>query len=104
MSRRNGPAARVAIDPAVFVGYIDSLSAYHVGGFPRRRRLCIQGTAVLENDARMIRRWRTGKIEGITVRSAEDLLGRYGLSLADYSTYCYRGNLNPTIRGGLPHG
>ena len=98
---RGGPASRVAIDPAVFVAYIDEVSAYHVGGYPVRRRLCIHGTPVLENDARMIRRWRTGKIEGITVRSAEDMLGRYGLSLADYITNCQRLNVKPTIRGGL---
>lgn len=99
--RRGGPASRVAVDPAALLGYVDSLAAYHVGGYPVRRRLCIHGTPIRENDARMIRRWRSGTIEGVTVKSTEGMLGRYGLGLHDFVTYCHRHRIKPTIRGGI---
>jgi hypothetical protein len=75
---RLGPKA--PINPASLVYMIDDHSDYITSGTPKRRRLCINGIAVSETDARMIRRWRAGKIKGVTIKSADALLHRYGLT------------------------
>ena len=41
---------------------------------------CINGHPISDNDARMIRRWRVGKIQGVTQKSADALLQRYQLT------------------------
>ena len=77
MSRRLGP--KTNYEPGRLVGYIDAHSGYVTSGTPKRRRLTINGIAVSETDARMIRRWRAGKIQGVTAKSADALLKRYRL-------------------------
>jgi hypothetical protein len=77
MTRRGGPKTQV--DPAVLVEYLDKRSSYVTGGTPKRRRLTINCIPVSETDARMIRRWRAGKIQGVTQKSADALLARYNL-------------------------
>lgn len=97
----NGPAARRAVNPEPFVAYLTSLENYIVDGEPRRRRLCINGIPVSESDARMIRRWRKGDIEGITVAAAAQLLRRYGKTPFQYSSWCAMLHYEPTIRGAI---
>lgn len=75
---RGGPKAPVL--PAAIVAQLDHHSTYEVTGHPRRRRLHINGIPVADNDARMIRRWRSGTIKGVTVKSANALLARHNLS------------------------
>lgn len=99
---RGGPAARNAINPHALVLFVDAWSEYVVSGWPKRTRLTVNGIAIAENDARMIRRWRVGQIKGVTVRSASTLLKRYGLTLGQYATYCKQNNFAPTLRGKLP--
>ncbi len=77
MARRGGPRTTVA--PFQLVALLDAHSDYRTGDIPKRRRLCINGIAVTETDARMIRRWRAGKIQGVTAKSANALLSRYNL-------------------------
>ncbi len=77
MGRRGGPRTTVA--PWHLVALLDAHSDYRTGGHPRRRRLCINGIAVTDTDARMIRRWRAGKIQGVTAKTANALLSRYNL-------------------------
>jgi hypothetical protein len=69
--------ARLA--PDELVALLDAHTTYVVSGYPYRRRRCINGIAVSETDARMIRRWRAGTIRGVTATSAEGLLKRYRL-------------------------
>lgn len=75
---RLGPKA--PLEPARLVELIDRHSEYVVSGHPRRRRLCINGIPITDTDARMIRRWRTGTIKGVTLKSADALLERYDLN------------------------
>jgi hypothetical protein len=97
----NGPAARRAVNPEAFVAYLTSLESYVVDGVPRRRRLCINGIPVSEADARMIRRWRSGRIEGITVGAAAALLRRYGKTPLQFASWCAILHEAPTIRGSI---
>jgi hypothetical protein len=97
----NGPAARRAIHPCNFVAYLDAKSSYIIDGPPRRRRLCINGIPVTPADARMIRRWRQGNIEGITIPCGAALLRRYSLTPLQFSAWCAILHLVPTIRGSL---
>ncbi len=78
MTRRAGP--RTSVDPEELVGCLDDASTYVVGGTPNRRRLCINGIPISASDQRMIRRWRAGKIQGVTAKSANALLARYNLN------------------------
>jgi len=97
----NGPAARRAFDPDHFEAYLAGKSSYVTDGTPRRRRLCINGTPVSESDARMIRRWRTGQIEGITIEAGAALLRRYGLTPRQYAAWCAKLSYPPMLRGIL---
>lgn len=97
----NGPASRRAVNPDAFVAYLTSLESYMVDGEPRRRRLCINGKPVSESDARMIRRWRAGGIEGITVTAAAALLRRYDKTPFQFAAWCVIVRQAPTIRGSI---
>lgn len=97
----NGPAAKRAVNPDAFVAYLTSLESYVVDGEPRRRRLCINRIPVSESDARVIRRWRAGDIEGITVASAAQLLRRYGKTPFQFTAWCATLHYKPTIRGSI---
>lgn len=98
----NGPAAKRAVNPEAFVDFLTAKEHYRVDGLPRRRRLCINGVWVSENDARMIRRWRSGKIEGITLDAATAMLQRYNLTLLQYAAWCGTLHVAPMLRGQLP--
>lgn len=102
MSSRGGPAARNAINPAALVCFIDEWSEYVTGGWPKRKRLTINGTAVAENDARVIRRWRQGNIAGVTINAARGVLGRHDLTLEMFAVYCEQMDFRATLRGKLP--
>lgn len=97
MSRR-GPAANLALSPAVLVAFIDDASQLVTDGIPRRQRLHINCRPVSANDARVIRRWRSGSINGVTKGAAEKLLATYGMTLTDLARfspdYVLRGHLN----------
>lgn len=85
MARSKGRAARVAVDPETFISFLDTNTAIVTGGSPRRTRRILNGHTIGQaNDGRMIRRWRSGQIEGITKQSAENFLGRYGLTFQDF--------------------
>lgn len=77
MPRRAGP--RTIIEPAILLELLDDHAEYVVGGHPVRRRLHINGVPVGDSDARMIRRWRAGTIQGVTAKSANALLQRHRL-------------------------
>lgn len=97
-----GPAAKRAIDPASFVDFLDTQAGYVKGGHPVRNRRCINGVPVTESDLRVIRRWRTGVNDGITIRTAGKLLTRYSLTLGNFQAWAFVNNRKTTIRGGLP--
>jgi hypothetical protein len=97
----NGPASRRAVDPDALVDYLTAKQHYVEDGTPKRRRLCINGIPVSANDARMIRRWRSGRIEGITVGAAAALLRRYDLTPFQYAAWCATLGRRPTIRGSI---
>lgn len=75
--RRGGP--RTSVDPTELVAQLDAHSEYVTGGHPVRTRLHINGVPVSDTDARMIRRWRAGKIKGVTAKAADAMLQRYRL-------------------------
>lgn len=76
-----GRAARFAYSAADLVALLDSHTTYELGGTPRRKRRLINGVALdQDTDARIIRRWRSGQIEGVTKAAAERMLGKVGLS------------------------
>lgn len=94
-----GRAARVAIDPETFISFIDTNTAVVTGGSPRRTRRLLNGIIVDQsNDGRMIRRWRSGTIEGITQPSAESFLSRYDLTLQDFVLWSLMAAREPFIR------
>jgi len=102
MTRRPvGPAARFAYDPAVLVAYLDVASGYLNGGNPRRRRLHINLRSVSDSDRRVIRRWRSGKIAGVTADSATALLERYGLPIDLFVTWAQGQGCEPVLRGQM---
>lgn len=80
---RRGPTAKV--DPGKLVDFLDTHTAYVTGGHPVRRRKSINGVAVIENDNRMIRRWRKGDITGVTESSARALLRRYNINPREFT-------------------
>ena len=82
---RGGPKAPVK--PSVLVAFLDSWSEYRVSGHPRRNRLYINGTPITDHDARMIRRWRSGTIAGVTLKTTRTLLDRYSLTYDMLVTY-----------------
>lgn len=102
MPNRGGPASRNAINPAALVSFVDAWSEYMNGGYPRRNRLLVNGTPITETDARMVRRWRKGDIEGVTLKSARTLLDRYGLTFDMLVTYCDQTEQSHLLRGSLP--
>jgi hypothetical protein len=81
---RRGPKAN--IDPAALVAFLDARSEHRAGGVPNRLRKFINGVAVSETDARMIRRWRAGKIAGVTESSARALLRRHNIDPKEFTT------------------
>lgn len=90
MKRRGGPTSRFAYDPTVVVRYLDDNSEYILSGEPTRRRRCINGIPVdPDTDARVIRRWRSGQIEGVTRKAADRLLTKFGLSAHDLELWSY---------------
>lgn len=98
----SGPATRRAVNPEPFVDFITGLESYVMDDRPpRRKRLCINGIPVSDTDARMIRRWRSGKIEGITVEAAAALLRRYGKTPFQFAAWCATLHLAPTLRGSI---
>lgn len=81
---RRGPKTTIA--PAVLLAFLDARSEHRRGGTPNRERKFINGVAVRENDARMIRRWRAGKIAGVTESSARALLRRHNINPKEFLT------------------
>lgn len=96
-----GPASRFAYDPAVLVAYLDSHSTHNLGGFPQRRRHAINGTWVDSHDARIIRRWRSGVTEGVTLKAASDLLDHYDLTLHTFESWAIAQDRRAVKRGQL---
>lgn len=82
MSRR-GP--RATVSPAELVAFLDTHSVTRTGGTPNRLRKFINGVAVSETDARMIRRWRAGTIQGVTESSARALLRRFNINPREFN-------------------
>ena len=81
---RRGPKA--SVDPARLVRILDGFSYHEVGGHPVLLRKFINGQAVSETDARMIRRWRAGTIQGVTKSSARAILRRHNLDPRGFIT------------------
>ncbi len=81
---RRGPKARIA--PGHLVEFLDTRSEHRTDGVPCRTRKFINGTPVSETDARMIRRWRAGKIQGVTESSARALLRRHNINPREFTT------------------
>jgi hypothetical protein len=75
---------RARIDPAALVAFLDTYSKHTVGGHPVRERKTINGEAISETDARMIRRWRKGDIKGVTEDSARALLRRFKINPKEF--------------------
>lgn len=96
-----GPGSKVALDPAVLVAFVESLSWYVVDGIPRRRRLLINNRRVCDLDARIIRRWRSGTIASVTVDAASKLLANHDLTLQDLKAYAAVSHQKHVLRGQL---
>jgi hypothetical protein len=97
MSR--GRAARVAIDPETFLAYLDERTSTITAGSPRRTRRILNGHTIDQaNDGRMLRRWRSGTIEGITQPAVERFLARYDLTFNDFTLWAATGGLRTFIR------
>lgn len=83
MPSRSGPRAKV--NPAELVAFLDARSDTRAGGTPNRIRKFINNTVVSETDARMIRRWRAGTIQGVTESSARALLRRHNINPREFN-------------------
>lgn len=97
-----GRAARKAINPEALVAFIDEHTEYRTDGFPRRKRRYINGKPQTADHARIIRRWRSGGIVGVTVQAANDLLAAYNLRLDRFSVWAAEHNLPAMTRGTIP--
>jgi hypothetical protein len=77
--------ARPLLDPKHLTEFVQANTEYVASGFPRRERRFINGRPLLDRDtdARVLRRWATSS-GGVRPKAAERLLGRYGLTLADF--------------------
>lgn len=85
---RTGSTAKRAIDPVVLVAFLDERTTYVVDGTPPRRTRRLNGHRVSQDgDARIIRRWRSGRFDGVTVPAVKALLDRYSLPLSELETF-----------------
>lgn len=90
MKRQGGPTSRFAYDPATLVAYLDAQTDYVTQGEPTRTRRVIGLVPVdPDTDARVIRRWRSGVIEGVTKAAAARLLEKFGLTTDTYEWWAY---------------
>lgn len=99
MTPRGGPAARRALDPAVVVAYLDSLTAYESGGHPRRTRRLVNGRSMSINHSRVVRRWRTTPPDGVTLSAVSNLLRTHKLKLNDLVVWAAAQGVEPILRG-----
>lgn len=95
----HGPTARRAINPDAFLAYITAKESYIEDGTPKRKRLCINRIPVSDSDARMIRRWRQGNIQAISIPSGAALLRRYSLTPLTFTRWCAILHMDPMLRG-----
>lgn len=90
MKRRGGPTSRFAYDPQILVQYLDAHADYLETGSPVRRKRVINRVPVeADTDARVIRRWRSGAIEGVTRKAADKLLTKFNLSTDGLEMWAY---------------
>jgi len=94
-----GRGNRFAYDARTFVAFLDSETEYILDGVPARLRRSINFTPIdQDTDARSIRRWRSGRVAGVTKPAAERLLMKVGLTLGDYTAWANARRLNPILR------
>lgn len=75
-----GQAARFAYDPAVVVAFLDAYTA-RAAAIGLRPYTTLNAKRLFEDDARIIRRWRSGAIKGVTYHAVSSLLLRYDLKV-----------------------
>lgn len=99
---RTGRTAKAAIDPKVLVAFIDECTTYLVDGIPSRKTRRLNGRRVSQDiDARMIRRWRSGRFDGVTVPAARSLLERYGLPIRELQDFATDNGHELMLRGAI---
>ena len=97
-----GAAARAAIDPAVLTAFLDERTTYIVDGVPARRTRRLNGRRLnVDIDARIMRRWRSGRHKSVTVRAAENLLTRYGLEMSELQQFAHTNGHELMLRGSI---
>lgn len=72
-----------AVDPATFVEFVALRDLVWTTGSPRRARRFINRRPVAADDARRLRRWRSGQLPWISMRAASEFLDRYDLLFAE---------------------
>ena len=96
-----GCTARVALDPALLLRFIDSKTEFRVEGHPARRRKFVNGFPLASTtDSRTLRRWRS-RGGTVSVQSARRLLAHYRLDLDQFKYWCEARDIEPTVRGTL---
>lgn len=94
-----GRAARFAYDPKVIVAFLDHHTTRERCGTPTRMRRLINGKSITQDvDARTIRRWRQGRIEGATREAVKRIFRRTGLTLQEFHDWAEANNLDPVLR------
>jgi hypothetical protein len=73
---------RKYIHPETFVNFIHTNTSMR--DVNSRRCKCINMIPISPNDNRVLRRWRSGDVQRITIKAAEAFLDRYGLTLTNY--------------------
>jgi hypothetical protein len=70
------------VHPETFVNFIHTNTSTRLVN--ARRCKCINMVPISPNDNRILRRWRSGSVQRITPKAAEEFLGRYGLTMTNY--------------------
>lgn len=97
-----GSTAKAAVDPVTLVAFLDERTTYVVDGIPPRKTRRLNGKRVSQDlDARIIRRWRSGRFEGVTVPAAKALLSRYDLPIKELQDFATNNNRRLMLRGEL---
>lgn len=98
---KRGKTAKFAFDPAVVVAFIDFHSAYAHIGVPTRTHHTINFVQVDADTARVLRRWRSGVIEGVTRSGATRLFDKYYLTVPMFEQWADERKLIPVLRGQM---
>lgn len=94
-----GCTAKTALDPRVVLAFVDHHTDSRLAGVPARRRKTINGRPLGQGDeARILRRWRSGRFKSVTEPAVARVLGKFSLTIEDLELWGLATKNQPYIR------